>query len=324
MATSTPQRKDFHKELSEMKWIAVQATFEHENISLVTDLIAAAFYDQGVKGVVIDDPVKDPDQDWGKDAVVPPLHHGVTGYFPDNETTSGKCAALERELDRLKADENIHTRITFSRIDEEDWAESWKEFFWPIKITDRIVIKPTWRKYSANTDEIIIEIDPGMAFGTGTHPTTALCIQLIQRYIKPGDTFLDVGTGSGILMIAAAKLGALEIAGIDIEEVAVEVARKNLGLNKIPESKYWVAMGNLADIIKKPYRVVVANILAEVIVDLMDDITGVVADGGVFICSGIIKPKKKMILSALESRGFQCLTVIEEDEWVAIAVENQT
>jgi ribosomal protein L11 methyltransferase len=123
--------------------------------------------------------------------------------------------------------------VTYARIDEQDWAEAWKAYFWPEKITDLIVVKPSWREYPAEPQEIVLEIDPGMAFGTGTHPTTSLCIRMIQTHLKPGDAFLDVGTGSGILMIAAAKLGAGTVCGVDNDEVAVTVAEKNLLANHI-------------------------------------------------------------------------------------------
>ncbi len=306
-----------------MKWIRISVKFEHESIETASELIAAVFYDQGLRGVVIDDPHQDPEQDWADDAVNPPMHHGVTGFIPDGETASAKCVALEKALLELKTSNKIQLWITCSRIDEEDWAESWKEFFWPIKITDHIVIKPTWRDYSAKAGEIIIEIDPGMAFGTGTHPTTALCIRLIDKYMKPGFSFLDVGTGSGILMIIAAKLDASELAGVDIDEMAVNVAKKNLRLNKIPGHLYTVSKGTPADRVKKPFRIVVANILAEVILDLLNEISDVVADYGIFICSGIITSKRDSVLSALQSKGFQLLDILEEETWVAIAARKE-
>ena len=177
-----------------MKWIAAKVTFDSPDRALATDLVADIFYALELKGVVVDDPDMDPGQDWGEDAIRPPEMPGVTGYFADTPSAAGKCKTLEAELLRLESVADIETRIEYARIDEQDWAEAWKEYFWPEKITDTIVVKPSWREYPAGPEEIILEIDPGMAFGTGTHATTALCIRMIQTHLKPGDAFLDVGT----------------------------------------------------------------------------------------------------------------------------------
>ncbi|MBC2712968.1 MAG: 50S ribosomal protein L11 methyltransferase, partial [Desulfosarcina sp.] len=225
---------------------------------------------------------------------------GVTGYFSDTKSAADKCKALESALLRLESATGIETRVEYARIDEQDWAEAWKEYFWPEKITDTIVVKPSWREYPAGQDDIILEIDPGMAFGTGTHPTTVLCIRMIQTHLKPGDAFLDVGTGSGILMIAAAKLGAGTICGVDNDEVAVAVAKKNLIANNIHH--FSLSTGNLVDGVSQTFDVVTANILAEVILVLLPDVTAVLRENGVFICSGIITAKKDAVLSGLKKK----------------------
>jgi ribosomal protein L11 methyltransferase len=156
-----------------------------------------------------------------------------------------------------------------------------------------------------------------MAFGTGTHATTSLCIRMIQDYLNPGDSFLDVGTGSGILMIAAAKLGAGSVTGVDNDEMAVAVAKQNLEDNGI--HRFDLACANLVDPVSRPYNLVTANILAEVILDLLPDIPVVVKPEGLFICSGIIAAKKEMVLSGLGSTGVEVIDVQEMDAWVAIA-----
>jgi ribosomal protein L11 methyltransferase len=187
------------------------------------------------------------------------------------------------------------------------------------KITATIVVKPSWREYPVKPGEIIVEIDPGMAFGTGTHPTTALCIHLIQNHLKPGASFLDVGTGSGILMITAAKLGAGTLWGVDNDDMAIEVAEKNLLANRIDH--FSLSCGNLIDAVHLTFDVVAANILAEVILALLPDLMTVLADNGVFICSGIIAAKKNAVLSELNSNGFKVLQVMEKEGWVAISAE---
>lgn len=302
-----------------MKWIAAKVTFDSRDPDLATDLIADVFYALSLKGVVVDDPTMDPTQDWGDDAVHPPEKPGVTGYFADTSSAADRCKELEAALKRLEGSFAIQTRVEYTRIDEEDWAEAWKEYFWPVKITDTIVVKPSWREYTAGSKEIILEVDPGMAFGTGTHPTTALSIRMLQKHLEAGDTFLDVGTGSGILMIAAAKLGAALVSGIDIDEVSVAVAEKNLLTNGIDRERFSLAVGNLVDGLDRTYDVVAANILAEVILTMLPNVNGVLQAGGIFIASGIIQEKMDAVLSSLRASGLQTIEVLEQEGWVAVA-----
>jgi ribosomal protein L11 methyltransferase len=304
-----------------MKWIAAKVTFDSPVHDLAFDLVADVFYSLDLKGVVIDDPQMDPQLDWGEDAVRPPERPGVTGYFADTCGVADKCSALESALQRLDRTTGIATRVAYERLDEKDWAEAWKEFFWPQKITDTIVVKPSWREYPARAEDIILEIDPGMAFGTGTHPTTALCIRMIQTLLKPGDAFLDVGTGSGILMIAAAKLGAGTVCGVDNDDVAVTVAENNLLANHI--DSYRLSTGNLVDDVRQTFNMVAANILAEVILVLLPDVTAVLKENGLLVCSGIITANKEIVLSGLKENGFAVVEVIEKEGWVAIAAREQ-
>ena len=302
-----------------MKWIAAKVTFDSPDRALATDLVADIFYALGLKGVVVNDPDMDPGQDWGEDAIHPAEAPGVTGYFADTVCSGDKCKTLEEALLRLQGTSGIETRVEYSRIDDQDWSEAWKAYFWPEKITDTIVVKPSWREYTAGPKEIILEIDPGMAFGTGTHPTTALCIRMIQTHLKTGDAFLDVGTGSGILMIAAAKLGAGIICGVDNDEVAVTVANNNLLSNRIGQELFTLFTGNLVDKVSQTFNVVAANILAEVILELLPDVAAILTDRGVFICSGIIMAKRDLVGSSLEEKGFTVIQVLEKEGWVAIA-----
>jgi ribosomal protein L11 methyltransferase len=305
-----------------MKWISATVTFDASDRGLATDLVADIFYSLCVKGVVVDEPDQDPLQDWGDNAVPPPEKPGVTGYFPDTSAVAEQCRILEAKLERLQRKMGITTAVTYARIDEQDWAEAWKEYFWPEKITDRIVVKPTWRDYTTQPDELVIEIDPGMAFGTGTHPSTALCIRMIEAYLEPGDCFLDVGTGSGILSIAAAKLGAGRIIGVDNDEVAVSVAEKNLLVNHINKNSYKLFCGNLVDQVSQTVDLLAANILAEVILELLPDVSAVLRKGGLFISSGIVTEKKEIVLSCLAKNQFTTLQVMEKEGWMAIAARN--
>ncbi|MDL2329952.1 50S ribosomal protein L11 methyltransferase [Desulfosarcina sp. OttesenSCG-928-A07] len=303
-----------------MKWIAATVTFDSPDRALATDLIADIFYSLNLKGVVIDDPDMDPAADWGENALLPPEKPGVTGYFPDTDGSMEKCRFLESAVADLSDALSLDSiEISYARIDEADWAEAWKAYFWPEQITDRIVVKPTWRDYEARPGEMVIEIDPGMAFGTGGHATTALCIHLIQAHLLPGNTFLDVGTGSGILMIAAEKLGAGNLFGVDNDPVAIGVAEKNMKVNGI--DRFQLFTGNLVDIIAEPMDMVAANILAEVILTLIPSLDRVLKKGGIFICSGIIQEKQEMVCEALTAAGFSIVKILEQDGWVAVSAK---
>ena len=267
--------------------------------------------------MVVDDPDMDPEQDWGEDAVRPPKKPAVTGYFADTPRVADACKALEAGLLGLERTAGIASRVAYTRIDEQDWAEAWKEYFWPEKVTDTIVVKPSWRAYTADPEEIVFEIDPGMAFGH-RHPSHHGPVHPHDPVLfKAGDTFLDVGTGSGILMIAAAKLGAGKVCGVDNDEVAVAVAEKNLRANHIRH--FSLSTDNLVDGVDQRFDVVAANILAEVILDVLPDVAAVLTETGVFICSGIITAKRDAVRSGLEEKGFEVVRELEKEGWVAIA-----
>jgi ribosomal protein L11 methyltransferase len=301
-----------------MRWVAARVVFNGPDQAFTAEIIAARFFDQGLKGVVMDDPDLAPAEDWGADAVKPSAEHAVTGYFEDDERTAGRCQSLETALEGMAIDQGFEFSLTYTRVDEADWAEAWKEFFYPEKVSPGLVVKPTWRQYDARAGETIIEIDPGMAFGTGTHPTTVLCLRLIEHHLRPEMSFLDVGTGSGILMIAAAKLGARQVTGVDNDPMAVAVARKNLEVNGISSDKQAVVKGSLVSGIHGRYDLVAANILAEVIVSLTPDLPVVLAPGGRVICSGIIRSKQAQVAASLEAAGLKIVESRVQEEWVAI------
>jgi len=302
-----------------MKWIEVKIVFEYPDKDLAVDLISDVFYEFGLQGVVVEDPRIEPEEGWPEDAVGRPDHHTVTGYFPDDNRIEERCKILEEKLLQFKKAFDLIYRMSYKELDEEDWAHSWKAFFWPQNIGRNMVVKPTWRDYRADSGEMVIELDPGMAFGTGTHPTTTMCVAMIEAYLKRGDSFLDVGTGSGILLIAAAKLGAGKFYGIDNDQTAVEIAAENLKLNGFKTQRMRVICGDLVEGIRKKYDIVAANILSQVILDLLKDIKRVLKSGGVFICSGIVDKNEKQVVAAMKNIGFEILEISSQDEWVAIA-----
>jgi ribosomal protein L11 methyltransferase len=301
-----------------MKWTEAKVIFDYTDKQIAADLIADIFNEFGLQGVVIEDPEADPVEGWGAGAVAKPADNSVTGYFPSNSSLSDKCLALEEKLKDLESKSGISWHMEYSEIDEKDWAESWKSFFWPEKIGEKIVVKPTWREYTPEKDDLILEIDPGMAFGTGAHPTSALCLRMIEKHLKPGDSFLDIGTGSGILMIAAAKLGAKRLMGTDTDEVAAEIAKTNLLLNNIDENKFTIQVSNLTEKIKDRFDIVAANILSEVIMTLLDSVQKVISDNGMLICSGIIEENRNMVEQKMKQKGFELIETQVKEGWICI------
>ena len=302
-----------------MKWIEAKIVFDHADRDLAADLIADVFYDFGLQGVVVNDPNLEPVEDWAEDAIGRPEHHAITGYIHQDGQAEIRCQILETKLAQFKISHNLTYRTTYKEIDEQDWAHAWKAFFWPQKLTPNIVVKPTWREDTERGSENVNELDTGMAFGTGTHPTTALCVALIEKYLPRNCSFLDIGTGSGILMIAADKLGAQTLCGIDKDQLAVDVAAENLKLNRVDPAKYRLKTGNLTDEISEAYGFIVSNIFSHVIIELLKDIKRVLAVEGIFVCSGIIEENKSTMVSAMAEAGFDILKAAVKEDWVAIA-----
>ena len=203
--------------------------------------------------------------------------------------------------------------------DDSEWKDKWKDYFKTFRVSRHIIVKPTWEKnLEVKPDDIVIEIDPGMAFGTGTHETTSMCIELLDKYMEKEDFVLDAGCGSGILSIAAAKLGAKKVLGIDIDETAVEVADENIILNDVSDIAA-VQYGDVTKGINISTDLVIANLMAELIVMITPNVPVYLKENGLFITSGILLEKKAMVLEALESSNFEPVEVCEKGEWCAIA-----
>ncbi len=307
-----------------MKWIETKIIFDPPDKDLVdedlaVDLISDVFYDFSLQGVVVEDPRIEPEEGCLKNDIARPAHYTVTGYLPDDNRFEKRCKILEEKLLQFRDQLGLIYKISYKALDEENWAHSWKAHFYPQKIGRNMVVKPTWRDYKAGSDDVVIELDPGMAFGTGTHPTTAMSISLIENYLKKDDYFLDIGTGSGILMIAADKLSAGKICGVDHDQTAVRIAAENLRRNGVDAQRSFVICTNLAEGIKESYDMIAANILSRVILDLLNEIRGLLKPGGIFICSGIVDENEKQVVAAMRNIGFEILEISSQDEWVAIA-----
>ena len=237
-----------------------------------------------------------------------------------------KDAGVLDTLNFLKtrfADLSIDAQISVSGVCEEDWANSWKDYYKPIKIGEKIVIVPAWEKYEQEDGEIIVRMDPGMAFGTGTHETTRLVIKLLEKYIKQGMRVADVGCGSGILAICASKLGAAECKAYDIDPVAVKVANEN-----IKDSGQTNITCEVSDLLyqvdkKEPYDVICANIVADIIIRMMPDVGALMDDKSVILASGIIVERSEDVITAFEEHGFKIVERIDENGWCALAVSKK-
>jgi ribosomal protein L11 methyltransferase len=302
-----------------MKFKKITVGFETNNIILAEELICDIFFSFNLKGVVCNVPLEEPDEGFGTHTLPLPDQNSIVGYFPDIDSSDiilEKICDQARKLVHLGIQVNIEADI----VDEKDWADAWKAYFNVTRITDKIVIKPDWKDHDPSPDDIVIHLDPGMAFGTGTHPTTAMCIRLIEQFLVPSAQFLDVGTGSGILMIAAAKLGAKHLTGIDTDQIAVEISQKNLEKNKVSPLLYTLACATLDQTPEIPYELIAANIIAQVIVDVMPDLERRMAKDGIAILSGIIQERKPDVLTALKASRLHIINEINDGEWVTMAV----
>jgi ribosomal protein L11 methyltransferase len=308
-----------------MKWIEAKVFFECDEPSWAMEIVSNIFSELHTQGVVMEDPMSDPHEGWGIEAHKPPDYYAVTGYFPENHQTENRRQLLEERLFKLNGQYNLRTKVAYQGIEEQDWANSWKKYFKPQKIGDRIVVKPTWHDYDPEPGEIILEIDPGMAFGTGTHPTTAMCVRMLEKYVKNGDFFLDVGTGSGILMLVAHRLGAARLLGIDRDEMAVTIACQNLLRNGVSAGKFNLIVADLVEGIRGKFHVVAANILSEVIILLIDNLLEVLSRDGLFIASGIIEENKDMVIKKMTDQGLEILDTDVREQWaVIVACKNDS
>jgi ribosomal protein L11 methyltransferase len=302
-----------------MKWIEAKVLFEFENAELAVDLISNLFYELSFRGVLVEDPDLQPPDGWGAGATARPLQNAVVGFLPLSQKSRKRCEKLHAQLRRIEASHRIITQFATREIDEEDWAQSWKAFFKPVRVCSRILIKPSWEEVVPDPQDLVIDIDPGMAFGTGSHPTTVLSLSLINTHLQAGDSFLDVGVGSGILAIAAAKLGAKKIWGVDNDDTAVAVAAQNLQRNRIEPERYRLMCGNLTDDVEGRFDIIAANILADVILELLPGLERSLKPDGIFICSGVIEAKRDEICRAMQKNRFEILEDLTQEGWVAIA-----
>jgi ribosomal protein L11 methyltransferase len=307
-----------------MKWIEVQIKTTTE----AEEIVANIMYELGVSGLAIEDPndilaFQQSEEDW--DFIDPSIlqqdYEGVIikGYFPESEDLIDKIELIRDSIEKNPyndLDKGLG-EVTITEVYEKDWAEAWKKYYKPKKVGEKIIIKPTWEEYDKADDEIIIELDPGMAFGTGTHETTMMCIEALEKYVKEGHIVYDIGCGSGILSIVAAKLGAEKVIGVDLDELCVKVSNENIEMNKV-DDKIEIRKGNLLDVVNGKADIIVSNIIAEIIVNMVDSLKDYLKKDGVFIASGIITEKIDIVKKALVENGFNILETVTMNDWACI------
>ena len=310
-----------------MKWIR----FTLDTHTEAVDILSYKLNEIGVEGIEVEDHMPLSEEDKKKmfvDILPDPVDNDGSAkvhFYMEPENCDPEKVMLQVQdiFQEIKEFCEIGKgTVTLSETEDKDWINNWKTFFKPFRAAENIVIKPTWEEYEKeNEEDILIEIDPGIAFGTGSHETTKLCIQALDKYVQEGDSVLDVGCGSGILSIAALKLGAGHATAIDIDEVAVKVAAENMAVNKISPTQYDLYDG---DLITNSYMkvraglghdIVVANILADVIIPLTDIVRPHLKKGGLYITSGIINTKEEEVRKALEKNGFEIVAIEHMKEW---------
>ncbi|MBK5246233.1 MAG: 50S ribosomal protein L11 methyltransferase [Peptostreptococcaceae bacterium] len=319
-----------------MKYIEIVIYTSVEGIEPVTNMLKG----MGIEGIIIENP-KDLEEfmdkknsyDWDyiddKVMELKDAEPNIKFYLEPTKKGNKQLDTIKIKAMTLKSKEYegvFGLGVTLGRmyvdnkiVDDEDWKENWKEFFKTVRVTEKIIIKPSWEDYEKEKqDDIIIEIDPGMAFGTGTHATTSLCLKLIEKYLKKGDFVLDVGCGSGILSISSSFLGADKTLGVDIDPIAVAISRENVELNKLAD-RVEIIEGDLAKGVCFEADIVAANLMADLVMMLTEDVAKHLKAEGIYISSGILLEKQFMVVEKIRSCHFEIIEILEQDGWCAIA-----
>ncbi len=301
-----------------MKWIKVKVDYFSDNLAISKGKIINIFEEIGIKETEAIDYFSDNSLDYNRNFKNENKIWSIAGYIIDNRFSGSKLKIINENLEKY-ADENedFGYEIYTSRCSDDDWKDEWKKYFHTVKITDNIIIKPSWDSYEATGNEKIIEIDPGMAFGTGTHETTSLCVEFLEKYSNGRKKLLDIGCGSGILMLIGKKIGIGNVTGIDIDDKVEEVVKENFRKNNIFEN-FEIVIGNLVDNINDKYDIVVSNILVDVLIELLENIEKVLEKNAIIIFSGILKEKEEEFV---EKTGLYKLKNIDRNEknnWVSL------
>ncbi|WFA09540.1 50S ribosomal protein L11 methyltransferase [Tissierella sp. Yu-01] len=307
-----------------MKWLELQIKTTPE----FEEIISEVLYENGATGLAIEDPndileLSRNEKDW--DFIEPNLIDlGFDGilikaYYEIDNGINVTIDNIKDEIERkpIKEGKEPYGKIDTFEVDDKNWANNWKKYFKTIIINNHIIIKPSWESYDKKDDDIVIELDPGMAFGTGSHETTLMCAEALDQFVNENSIVYDVGCGSGILSIVAAKLGAKQVTAIDLDEMCVKISIENAENNDVNDI-VEVKQGNLLDVIEGKANIIVANIIAEILVDMINSIDKYLELNGTFIGSGIIVEKIDIVKDALIEHGFSIIDIKENNGWACI------
>lgn len=314
--------------MDNLEWTEVTICTTTQGIEIVSGYVIS----NGIRGVVVEDAndfndfLEDTEIHWDyieEDLMVlKDQETKIKCYLADTLQGIEQFNQLKTFLPKLREENKSvdlgRLEITTTNINEEDWATAWKKYYHPVKVTDKLVVVPCWEEYKPKENEIIVTLDPGMAFGTGTHETTRLCMKLVEKFVKEDTTFLDIGTGSGILAITSLLLGAKKAIGVDIDEIVMTVAHENAKLNKV-DDKIEIVIGDLTEKISNKYDIVCANIVADVIIRLSEDVHNFMHENSIFLVSGIIDERADEVLDVLTNKNYKLIDKFEENGWIAMS-----
>ncbi|MFZ5642237.1 MAG: 50S ribosomal protein L11 methyltransferase [Bacillota bacterium] len=308
-----------------MKWIEIAIGVSREDIDIICEIFDAI----GTGGVVIEDPalIYDVIEKGSSETVAPEMPRPepgsppvIKGYLPADGRLEKRVAYLRTAIGNIN--KSYPQRISLNEMEEGDWADRWREYYHPFRVGRRLMVKPTWEPAEMEEGLLVIEMDPGMAFGCGTHETTSMCMKLLEEAVTGDELVIDVGTGSGILAITAAMLGASGVLAVDTDATAVRTAGENVARNGL-EHVITVREGNLLGGIDYRADIIVANIIADVVIMLVPEALRLLKDGGKFIASGIISGRADEVAGVLAGAGLSVSKFLSEGEWVAFLAEKK-
>ena len=293
-----------------MKWIKVRVDYFSDNLEETKAKLVNMFNEIGINQVEVIDYFSENELDYNANFSSKNDVWSIIGYVVDNRFANTKLNIIFNNLKEFMENENeFMYEIFTAKCNDEDWQDEWKKYFHTVNITDNIVIKPSWDEYEPSDNEIVVEIDPGLAFGTGTHETTSLCVEFLEKYAQNKKKLLDIGCGSGILMLIGKKLGVEKVVGIDIDEKVNDVVLENFSKNGINEN-FQVIIGNLVDDVNEKYDLVVSNILVDVLEKLLEDIEKILEEYATVIFSGILNEKEEAFLKKIDRK--------DKNNWVSL------
>lgn len=309
-------------------WLEVEIIVPPEGYLEHLDLVSSVLIDCGAGGVVLEDPALIEGLLAGGTRETVALKPGqavgvpsVKAYFPVDLHLPGRLEEIQSALHRLGLPDGV--ALSTRQVNQQDWSAVWRSHYKPFRVGRRLVVRPSWEDYHPNARELVLTLDPGMAFGCGTHPTTAMCMRLLEEYIRGGEMVCDVGTGSGILAITAARLGARRVLAVDLDQLAVRTARENVARNGVG-SVVQVIQGDLLEMVFGRADLVVANILADVISGMALEVCRALVPGGRFIASGIFRDRGEEVRQAIYAAGLEVEQVIMDGQWLAVVAGKDT